>query len=361
MPDRRVACLSGLALALLCPLSPQAQPATPTAVPVARLAARPVERWFTLSAQLEAASEVEIRPRVSGAVAQVHFREGGMVKAGELLVSLDAAPYRAELARAEAALDAAKAQLDFAATQHQRGQKLRADLAIAMVELDRLANAEALARTGIASAQAQVESARLQLGYTSIRAPIAGRVGRVLVTPGNLVTAGAQAPLLTTLVSTSPVYAAFDMDEATLRELLPGTRQLGDVVVNAEKGAARLSGRLHALDNRFNGATGTVRARARFDNAGELMPGQFVQLRLRSAKPTPALLVPESAVGTDQDKRFVYVAGDDNTAVYRRVELGALVDGQRVVTAGLKAGERVLLARLQQIKPGARIAPQLAP
>jgi len=295
-------------------------------------------------------------------VKSVHFTEGALVKKDELLITIDPDPYAAEVDRAQAQVVAAQARLSYAKSEHQRAQRLWAESAIAQRELDERVNAEQEAQANLRAAQAALQSAKLNLGYTQVRAPVSGRVGRLEVTIGNLVPAGPGAPALTTLVSVSPIYASFDADEhVVLRALQEGTR---DIPVEAEtvtNGGRHLRGRLQLIDNQVNTKSGTVRVRAMFDNKdGSLIPGQFVKLRMGRSKSEAALLVSERAVGTDQSKRFVLVVGDDNKAAYREITLGVTVNGQRIVTSGLQPGERVIVNGLQRIRPGTPVAPQPA-
>ena len=202
-----------------------------------------------------------------------------------------------------------------------------------------------------------------------MRAPVSGRVGRLEVTAGNLVAAGPGAPVLTTLVSVSPIYASFDADEQVvaraLRALPSGANaraQLERIPVQmgtATSNDTRFEGRLQLIDNQVDAKSGTIRVRAVFDNKdGSLTPGQFARLRMGQPKTSPALLVNERAVGTDQSKKFVMVVGADNKAMYREVTLGANVNGLRIVTSGLSASERIIVNGLQRIRPGALVAPQ---
>ncbi len=204
-----------------------------------------------------------------------------------------------------------------------------------------------------------------------MRAPVSGRVGKLEITVGNLVPAGPGAPALTTLVSVDPIYASFDADEQSVLRALRDTAgaasspsRLGAIPVLMDAGhggEAPRKGHLQLVDNQVNAKSGTVRVRAVFDNAdGSLMPGQFAQVRLGRAKPVPALLVNERAVGTDQNKKFVLVVGADNKATYREVSLGASVDGLRIVTRGLEAGERIVVNGLQRVRPGSLVSPQPA-
>ena len=214
-------------------------------------------------------------------------------------------------------------------------------------------------------------AARLNLGYTQIRAPISGRVGKIDVTIGNLIAAGPTSPALTTLVSVSPIYASFDVDELVVTHALQDVPGAGSDrgrldVIPVRMGTAAsegtpYEGKLQLIDNQVDQRSGTIRVRARFDNAdGVLIPGQFAKLRLGRAKATPALLISERAVGTDQNKKFVLVVGNDNKATYREVTLGSSIDGLRVVTAGLRADERIVVSGLQRVHPGSLLAPQQA-
>jgi multidrug efflux system membrane fusion protein len=357
----------------------RSQAAAPAAAPqatpvmVASVVESQVSTWDEFSGRLEAVERVDVRSRVAGAVQSIHFHEGALVNAGDLLVTIDPAPYAADVERAQAQVFAAQARLDNAKSELDRSQRLWDESAIAKRELDERVNARREAEANVRAAEAALQSSRLSLGYTQVRAPVSGRVGRLEVTVGNLVPAGPGAPVLTTLVSVSPIYASFDADEqvvtralkdvsgpaATARNKLESIPVLMNTVVDGE---APAKGRLQLVDNQVNTKSGTVRVRAVFDNAdGTLIPGQFAHIRLGRAKPTNALLVNERAVGTDQNKKFVLVVGDDNKAAYREVSLGGAVDGGlRIVTSGLKPNERIVVNGLQRVRPGSLIAPQPA-
>jgi multidrug efflux system membrane fusion protein len=360
-----LAALAGGAL-YLRPLSAENKPAAaqPAAVPVpvVTLEETSVSLWDEFSGRLEAVERVDVRSRVAGAVKSVHFTEGALVKKDDLLMTIDPDPYAAEVDRAQAQVVAAQARLSYAKSEHQRAQRLWAESAIAQRELDERVNGEQEADANLRAAQAALQSARLNLGYTQVRAPVAGRVGRLEITVGNLVAAGPGAPVLTTLVSVNPIYASFDADEhVVLRALKEGKR---DVPVEAEtvtNGGTHLHGRLQLIDNQVNTKSGTVRVRAVFDNKdGSLIPGQFVKLHMGRANSEPAVLVSERAVGTDQNKRFVMVVGEDSRAAYREVTLGGTANGQRIVLSGLKPGERIIVNGLQRVRPGTLVAPQVA-
>jgi multidrug efflux system membrane fusion protein len=348
--------------------SPEAQ-ATP--VSVATVVNSDVATWDEFSGRLEAVERVDIRSRVAGTVQAVHFREGALVRKGDLLLTIDPAPYAADVERAEAQVAAAQARQSYTRSEYERAQRLLDERAIAQREADERINAQREADANLRAAQAALQTARLSLGYTQVRAPVAGRVGRLEITVGNLVAAGPGAPVLTTLVSVSPIYASFDADEQIVARALrglqktasPGTpAQLEKIPVQMGTAATAdtpFTGKLQLVDNQVDARSGTVRVRAVFDNAdGSLIPGQFARLRMGQVKSSAALLVNERAVGTDQNKKYVMVVGDDNKAAYREVTLGANVGGLRIVTTGLKAQERVIVNGLQRVRPGALVAPQ---
>jgi len=347
-------------------------PATaPAAVPVsvATVAASEVAAWDEFSGRLEAVDRVELRSRAAGTVRAVHFREGALVKQGDLLVTIDPAPYAADVDRAEAQVAAARSRLTHARTEQERAQRLWDERAIAQREFDERANGLREAEANLRAAEAALQSARLALGYTQVRAPIAGRIGRIEVSAGNLVAAGPGAPVLATLVSVSPIYASFDADEQVIvRALrnLPGgasaRAQLERIPVQMGTAATTdlpFEGRLQLVDNQVDAKSGTIRVRAVFDNQdGSLIPGQFAKLRMGQTKAAPVLLINERAVGTDQNKRFVIVVGPDNKTVWREVKLGTSVNGLRAVTEGLKPGERIVVNGLQRVRPGVEVAPK---
>jgi multidrug efflux system membrane fusion protein len=344
------------------PAAPQATP-----VPVATVVEANVALWDEFSGRLEAVERVDVRSRVSGAVQAIHFTEGALVQRGDLLVTIDPAPYAAEVDRAQAQSAAAQARLTYAKSERERAERLWNESAIAKRELDERTNALKEAEANVQATEAALQSARLSLGYTQVRAPVAGRVGRIEVTTGNLVASGPGAPVLTTLVSVSPIYASFDADEQVVARALKdaGARsQVGTIPVDMRtslEGGADHHGRLQLVDNQVNAKSGTVRVRAVFENKdGILMPGQFAAVRLGRPKATPALLINERAVGTDQNKKFVMVVGPDNKAAYREVALGGTANGLRIVSSGLAAGDRIVVNGLQRVRPGALLAPQPA-
>jgi multidrug efflux system membrane fusion protein len=348
--------------------APTAAAPQATSVSVAVVEQRNVEIWDEFSGRLEAIERVELRSRVAGAVQSAHFREGALVKQGDLLITIDPAPYQAEVDRAQAQLAAAEARVDLTRNDVQRGEALSGSRVISQRELDQRVNARSEAEANVKASRAALQSAQLNLDYTQVRAPVSGRVGRLEVTTGNLVAAGPGAPILTTLVSVNPIYASFNADEAVVTRALKTLADEGQsgevervpVRMTLATGDAAFDGKLQLIDNQVDARSGTVRVRAKFDNfEGRLIPGQFARLRMAQPKPEPVVMVNERAIGTDQNKKFVLVVSSENKAEYREVTLGASVDSLRVVNSGLKSGERIVVNGLQRVRPGALVAPQL--
>ncbi|MDN3623694.1 efflux RND transporter periplasmic adaptor subunit [Methylobacterium isbiliense] len=341
-----------------------AEPAVPVAA--ATVEPRDVVLWDEFSGRLEAVDRIDVRARVGGAIQATHFTEGELVKAGDLLVTIDPAPYAAEVQRLEAQVAGAEARLALTSSDLERGQRLSDQRIVTARDLDVRANAFKEAKASLEAAKATLAAARLNLGYTEVRAAVGGRVGRREITPGNLVATGAGAPVLTTLVSIDPVYASFDADETVILKALAsiagpsgGRGKLDRIPVEmVTADGVRSQGRLQFIDNKVDARSGTVRVRASFANGdGRLIPGQFARMRLGQAAPERLLLVDERAVGTDQDKKFVLVVGADSRAEFRAVTLGRAVDGLRVVTSGLSGGERIVVNGLQRVRPGSLVSP----
>jgi len=316
------------------------------------------------SGRLEAVDRVDIRPRVSGFLASVNFKPGAEVKKGDLLFVIDQRPYQAETNRAEAAAAAARAKADLAKVELARAETLVAEKAIARREADeKAANAKELDANARA-ADAAYQTAKLNLDFTRVYSPINGRVSKAEVTVGNLVDGNV---VLTSVVSSNPVYASFDGDEdsflrvgAMSRNGVPVTVRIG---LSNETGFPH-EGKLEFVDNRVDPATGSVRMRAVFKNPDNaLAPGLFARVQLAggngTATATKAALITDRAVGTDQNRKYVYVVTADNKAEYRTVILGPVVDGLRVVRKGVKPGETIVVNGLQRVRPGAPVTAQL--
>jgi multidrug efflux system membrane fusion protein len=342
--------------------APQAQG---TPVSVAAVIARAVQQEREFSGQLEAIERAQLRPRVSGYVDSVRFQPGSLVRKGDVLFVIDPRPYQAEVARLEAAAASSRVKAELAASELQRAKRLLADNAIAQREHDeRAATARQLDAAARADAAA-LQTARLNLEWTSVRAPFHGRVGKAEVTTGNLVDGNT---VLTSLVSANPMYVSFNGDEATYLQLgklarsNPGALKIRVGLAN-EAGFPH-EGRLEFVDNQIDPQAGSVRMRAVVDNAdGLLTPGLFakVQLATGSRDGAASTLVLERAIGTDQNRKFVFVVGDKQQAEYRPIQLGSTVGELRVVTAGLKVGDQVVVDGLQRVRPGAPLAPAVVP
>ena len=339
-------------------------PAAPD-VSVADVVARPVRAWDEFSGRISAVETVDLRPRVGGYVQRVAYEEGEAVRKGDLLFEIDPRPYRAALDRAQAELERARSEAKLATAQDTRARALVEARAISREEYETRNAATAQGNAAVRAAEAAVAAARLDLQFTQVRSPIDGRAGRALVTIGNL--AQADATLLTTVVSQDPVHVYFETDEQTwlryARLARDGTRAASDNPVRV--GLAGESGYPHAgtvdfVDNRVDPATGTIRARAVLRNPdGVFTPGLFARVQLEGSGRFDALLVDDKAVLTDQDRKYVYVLGKDNTAQRKDVVLGRVIDGLRVVESGLSPGDAVIVSGLQKVfMPGMPVAPK---
>jgi RND family efflux transporter MFP subunit len=354
-----------------CADKPPAPP-PPPAVTVAPILQREVSEWDEFSGRLEAVDQVEIRPRVSGYIKRVAFTEGREVRKGEVLFEIDPRPYQADLERAQAQLDQARTAAELAVREVGRAEKLVNVNAISREEFETRTSAQANGSAAVRAAEAAVETARLNLGWTRVRSPIAGRVSRAEVTEGNLVQAGPpDATLLTTVVALDSMHLYFDSDEQTYlrysgRAAAAGNRGWRDARFPVFLGLANETGfphqgRLDFVDNRIDPASGTIRTRAIFSNRDRrLTPGLFARVKLVGSERAPALLVRDAAIGTDQDRKFVLVVGPGDSLVYRPVELGRLTDGLRIVTKGVQAGEKVVVNGLMRVRPGMKVTPTVA-
>lgn len=341
-------------------------PAPAVAVDVATVASQTITDWHEYSGRLEAVDQVEIRPLVSGTLTAVHFADGSLVEKGDVLFTIDPRPYQAALDHAKALVAAAQARVAYTASDLARAGRLLAGNAIAKRDYEEKRNASRGAAADLQAAKATLVSAGLDLEHTRIVAPIAGRVSRAEVTPGNVIAAGADSAPLTSLVSVSHMYASFEVDEQSFLKFvnpsrIPGSARMPVFLGLANEEGYPRSGELVSVDNRLDTSSGTIRVRAVFDNLrGNLVPGLYARIRLGGGAPHDAVLVDEKAIGTDQNKRFVVVVGADNKTAYREVQLGASQKGGRVVQAGLKAGERIVVNGLQRIRPGDVVTPKPA-
>lgn len=339
--------------------SEQAAPPPPE-VSVARVAVEPIHEWQEFTGRLQAVKSVEVRPRVSGYIESVHFDEGSRVEAGAVLFQIDPRPFRAEVERLTAEVKRARAELELAITNQERAERLLAENAISREEHDSLSTGRAIAAAELGAVEAALESARLDLEFTKVTAPISGRVSNAHVTAGNLVDS---STLLTTLVSDDPIYAYFYADEQSYLDYIegqdPAAARSAKVYVGLinETGYPH-EGRLDFLDNRVDSDSGTIRGRAVLDNAdGRFTPGLFVRIKLVSPSVRTVALIDDRAIGTDLDQKYVLTLDEQNVAQYRGVQVGPLIDDLRVVLSGLEAGDRVIVNGLQRVRPGVAVAP----
>jgi multidrug efflux system membrane fusion protein len=341
----------------------KAAAALPTVeVDVAAVISQTITDYQSYSGRIEAVHNVEIRPLVSGTIVAVHFRDGATVRKGDPLFTIDRRPYQAEVDRAAAQLASAEARNSYASADWARAQRLLSDNAIAKRDHDQAQNAEREASAGVKAAKAALEAAQINLGYTAITAPVSGRVSRAELTVGNIVSAGANAPVLTTLVSTSPIYASFDVDEqAYLRFLSRDSKAIVPVSVGLadETGYSR-QGVIDSVDNRLDTSSGTIRVRARLANEdGVLVSGLYVRARVGGGVPHQAVLVSDAAIQTDQDKKYVLLVDKDSKVRYREVKVGDQHQSLRVITGGLRPGDRIVVNGVQRVRPGDTVRPKM--
>jgi membrane fusion protein, multidrug efflux system len=324
-------------------------------VDVATVISRPIIDYQQYSGRLEAIDAVEIKPLVPGTIVAVHFRDGALVKKGDPLFTIDPRPYQAEVDRTAAQLAMALAREKYTDADAARADRLLPDNAIAKRDYDETQSRAREAIANVKAAQAALEAAKVNLDYTHIAAPVSGRMSRALLTVGNVVAPGANAPVLSTLVSVSPIYAAFDVDEHTYLAYLnrdtgrpvPVSIELANETTYAHEGA------IYFVDNHLDTSSGTIRVRARLDNAdGSLVPGLYARVQVGGGQRHPAILIDDAAIGTDQAKKFVLVVDSTSHVQYREIVQGDLHEGLRVVTSGLKAGDRIVVNGIEHARPG---------
>ncbi|MFC3914354.1 efflux RND transporter periplasmic adaptor subunit [Pseudaeromonas sharmana] len=342
----------------------------PPEVSAAQVVVKAVNQWDEYSGRIEAIQSVDLRPRVSGYLDSVNYREGQEVKQGDVLFTIDARSYRAELARANAQLARAASVAAQSRNEARRAKALVAQHAISTEQWEQRNAADKSAQADMLAAQAAVDTAKLNLAWTQVRAPIVGRAGRALVTQGNLVTADGAASVLTTLVSQDKMYAYFDIDEnAFLRYTQSARNTLGhSATIPVQIGLANEAGFPHHgvvdfLDNRVERSSGTLRVRAILDNQDRLLtPGLFARVRLFGGRIPDALLIDSRALLTDQDRKYVYVVDKDGKAQRRDVVPGREAEGLRIIEKGLVAGDRVIIEGYQKVfMPGMPVNAKAVP
>ena len=347
--------------------SPPAGAQAPMAMPVTVAAAieRPVAETYEFSGRLEAIEKADLRARVGGYIDRVHFKAGSLVKKGDVLFTIDARPFQQEVSRQEAALASIRTRLDLAKSELARNQAMLSDRVVAQREVDERASSVRDLEASARAAQASLDTARLNLSFTRITAPIAGRIGRAEVTAGNLVEANGK-DVLASVMSIDPIFATFEGDEALFLQLGKAARE-GSVQLSmglANEQGFPNQGKLEFVDNRIDPVTGSIRMRAVFANGdGRFTPGLFARIRLAAGSEgkANAVLISDRAIGTDQNNKFVVVVGEGNKTEFRPIKLGQSVEGLRVVHTGLKAGEKIVVNGLQRIRPGVPISPTEVP
>jgi RND family efflux transporter MFP subunit len=347
----------------------QMPPPKPPVVLVGYPVVREVTDYEEVTGRAEAKPAVEIRPRVTGYLIKVHFKEGAIIKKGELLYEINPEPFKADLEKAEANLEQGKAKVEQCEADYKRANALGYKSAIAEADFDKAKADVKNARAAVKSYEAMRKMAKINLDYATIAAPFEGRVGRTMLDAGNLVKA--DETLLTTLVALDPMWVVFDVDERTWLRLLGLVRDkriksLDDARMPVSMGLADEKGFPHEglidfVENRLDPGTGTMRLWARFDNpkGTAITPGLFVRLLVKIGEPYQAILIPERALGTDQGQKFLYVVNDKSQVEYRKVKTGSLHNGLRVVESGLASGERVIVNGLQRVASGIVVEPKM--
>ncbi|HVH69735.1 MAG TPA: efflux RND transporter periplasmic adaptor subunit [Candidatus Dormibacteraeota bacterium] len=358
--------LAGVAVGCSGEAKPAAQ--APPQVSVAEVVCKQLGDTDEFTGRLEAVTTVEVRPRVSGYLQSVHFQEGAIVRQGQLLFQIDPRPFQAEVDRLRGELAQAKAQLARAQSDFERAERLHNNDGMSAEEYDRREAVRNETEAKIASTEAALRGAELNLEFTRVTAPIMGRVSRAEITAGNLVEAGAaQVKPLTTMVSLDPIYAFFDVDEQTyLKYSRPtqtqstNSRELGNSVFLglADETDFPHAGRVNFVDNQVSSSTGTIRVRGTFPNKNlALTPGLFARVKLQGVGKYEGCLAKDEAIVTDLNKKYILALGKNNTVEYRAVKLGPMEDGLRVVREGLQPGDSIVVNGLQRVRPGAVVNP----
>lgn len=340
------------------PAAPQAM-----AVEITEITPQNIQIWKNFSGHVVAVDHAEIRPQVSGRITEIRFKDGQNVEKDDILIVIDPRPYQAALNQAKAALNVAMTQASLAEKEYKRAKKLIKSEAISQGLFDERANKRGSAVANVEGAKAAVESAQINLDYAYVKAPISGKVSRAEITKGNLIQTGASAPLLTSIVNNERVYVDFEVDERTyLGSVKSRSSDKGvktPVRLVLLDGELEYNGVVDSFDNRINPSSGTIRARAIFENEDKfLLPGMSVSILLGDANNQKKILVSERAIGTDQDRKFVYTVNGDSTAKYREIKIGDSINGQRVILSGLKEGEKIITSGLVRIRPGMLVTPQ---
>ena len=340
---------------------PQAMP-----VEVSIVEDKAIRLWKEFSGRLSAVDYVEIRPQATGLITEVKFTDGQNVTKNDVLYVIDPRPLKAIVDQKKANLISAKDSYDFSIKEYKRTADLVAKKMVAQQVLDDRINNKLVADSSVKRAEAELSAAEINLSYAYIKAPISGTISRTELTVGNLVSSGSNAPLLTSIVANDRVYADFEVDEQTYLHFRNNTsselknKVQNPVQLSIEGGNKVYQGKIHSFDNKIDPKTGTIRARAIFSNPeGKLLSGMYAHLKLGSATEEKTILISERAIGTDQNRKFVYVVNDDNKTAYREVVIGDSIQGTRIVHSGLKPGDKVIVRGLMRIQPDMLVEPKV--
>ncbi len=320
--------------------------------------------WNEFTGRIEPVAHAVIKPEVSGRITEVNFEDGSEVNVGDTLFVIDPAPLMASLKEAEAALDIARSEAALAETEYQRARKLRESDAISEGLFEERTRNRNNAAGAVKAAKALRDSAKINLDYAYIKAPIAGKTSRAELTVGNRVEAGSSAPVLTEIIQHNPLYAEFDIDEQTFIRIKTALTNASETPVRMRVDGTDtvFDGTIHSFDNKISVGSGTVRARALFENKDDiLLPGMTADINVGLADEQLKILIPQSAIGTDQDRKFVYIMNDENTIEYRPVSLGATLDTRRVVLSGLSEGEKLITSSIIKLRPGSPVSEKQDP
>lgn len=329
-------------------------------VEVATLEPVEIRAWNEFSGRLAPVESAAIKPLVSGTIQQVLFEEGDWVEQGTPLFVIDPRPHEAALAAAEAQLITARSRAQLAKDEFERAGQLLESKLLSQSLYDAAESTLRVEQAAVREAESRVKQARLNLEYAHVSAPVSGRISRAELTVGNVVEAGPNAPVLTTIVADDRFYAEFNVSEPLYIELMRASKdpRAMPVELTLANDAQRYHGHIHAFDNQLDTRSGTIRARALVANSdGALTAGMYATVRVGAAQTTRALLVPERAIGTNQSHKFVYVVGDDKVAQYRQVTLGGQYEGQRIVVDGVEAGEQIVVNGLARVMPNTPVDP----
>ena len=339
---------------------PQAMP-----VDVSVIEEKPIRLWKNFSGHLTAVDYVEIRPQITGLITDVKFEDGQFVSEGDILYIIDPRIHKANVEKAKADLIVAKNRFNLANKEYKRSQNLINTKLISRQIYDERVSAKLVAESTVKIAESQLSEAEINLSHAYVKAPVSGRVSRAEITEGNLVASGSNAPLLTTIVSSKNIYADFEVDEKTYLNYVHGTptqKETSDnfpVELRLQADDLVFRGKIHSFDNRIDSASGTIRARAIFENPqGKLLPGMYARLKIGSATKEKRIMISERAIGTDQNRKFVYVVNSQNKTIYKEVQLGDSINGDRIVRSGLSVGDKVIVRGLMRIRPNMQVTPK---